>query len=154
VQKGKNIMKSKLAILTIVALLSGCSGIMNGMIRNSGDRVTISYQQGMLHDDLRVVLPGGETFKGKAVMVGSSSGIGYGFGSASATSTSGKSAHGTGTAFSVIATYTGSMQAVLFGDRGHTMRCKFQYADSGGNTSSGGVGICETSDGKVIDVQW
>jgi len=128
----------------IVLLLSGCAGTMNGMVRNTGDSVTITYQQGMEHDDLQVVMPDGEIFKGKAVMVGRSSGIGWGFGGASATSP----------AFSIVESYTGSMQAVLFGDRKHTMRCKFQYADSSGFTTSGGVGHCETSDGRVVDVLW
>lgn len=153
-KKEKNVMKSKLAILAIMPLLFGCAGTMNGMIRNTGERVTISYQQGMEHDDLQVVLPDGETFKGKVIMVGRSSGFGYGFGSASAISSSGRSAYATGSAFSVVNTYTGSMQGILFGDRGHTMRCKFQYADPSGFTSSGGIGVCETSDGRVIDVQW
>jgi len=145
----------RLLPLIIAALfLSGCAGTMNGMVRNTGDRITINYQQGMEHDDLHVVMPDGETFIGKAVMVGRSSGIGWGFGSASATTSTGTSAHGTGSAFSVIETYTGNMQGVLFGDRKHTMRCKLQYADSSGFTTSGGVGMCETSDGRVIDVQW
>ena len=147
-------MYRKFAVLTIVLFLSGCAGTMDGMVRNNGDRVTISYQQGMEHDDLQVVMPDGETFKGKAVMVDRSSGVGWGFGGASATSSTGASAYGTGSAFSVVETYTGSMQGVLFGDRKHTMRCKFQYADSSGFTTSGGVGLCEISDGRVIDVQW
>lgn len=145
----------RMTLLIIIPLfLSGCAGIMNGMVRNTGDRVSINYQQGMEHDDLQVVMPGGETFKGKAVMVGRSSNIGWGFGGASVTGSSGASAYGTGSAFSVVETYTGNMQGVLFGDRKHTMRCKLQYADTGGFTTSGGIGICETSDGRVIDVQW
>jgi len=123
-------LSATLALLSIV-LLVGCAGTMNGMVRSSG-----------------------ETFKGKVVMVGRSSGIGYGFGTASATTSSGGTAYGTGSAFTVVKTYTGNMQGVLFGDRGHTMRCSFQYAASSGSTTSGGVGVCETSDGRVIDVQW
>lgn len=127
---------------------------MQGMIRGSGERVTMSYEQARKHDNLQVTLPDGETFKGKAVMEGRSTGLGYGFGTATATSSSGAAIPGTGTAFGVVATYTGSMRGVLFGDKGHTMVCKFQYADSSGSTSAGGVGLCETSDGRVIDVQW
>lgn len=147
-------MHRLLPLIILSLFLSGCAGTMNGMMRSTGDRVTINYQQGMEHDDLQVVMPDGETFKGKVVMVGRSSGIGWGFGSASATSSNGTSAYGTSSAFSVVETYTGNMQGVLFGDRKHTMRCKLQYADSSGFTTSGGVGMCETSDGRVIDVQW
>lgn len=136
-------MKSLVTILAITILLAGCAGTMDGMIRNSGERITISYQQGMEHDDLTVVMPGGEIFKGKAVMFGKSTSIGW------ATTTG-----NTGTAFGVVETYTGNVRAVLFGDRNNTMRCSLQYADSSGFTTSGGIGLCETSDGRVIDVLW
>jgi hypothetical protein len=125
---------------------------MNGMVRSSGQPLSIAYTQGMQHDNLEVTMPDGETFTGKAVMVGRSTSIGTGFGTA--TSSSGGYATASGTSFSVVESYTGSMQAVLFGNKGHTMRCKFQYADSSGFTTAGGVGLCETSNGRVIDVQW
>jgi hypothetical protein len=64
------------------------------------------------------------------------------------------SGRGQGSAFSVVSTYTGNVAAVLFGDRGHTMRCSFLYADTSGLASIGGVGLCETSDGRMMDVQW
>lgn len=60
------------------------------------------------------------------------------------------SGRGQGSAFSVVSTYTGNVAAVLFEDRGHTMRCSFQYADTSGLTSMGGVGLCETSDGRTM----
>ena len=59
-----------------------------------------------------------------------------------------------GTSFGVAESYAGNMQVVLFGNKGNTMRCKFQYADSSGYTTSGGIGLCETSDGRVADVLW
>ncbi len=147
-------MKRIGGVLIIAIFLVGCSGTMNGMLRNDGTRVSIDYEQGMDHDKLRVTMPDGETFIGKVVMVGASSGFVSGFGSASAFSSTGNYAYGTGSTFGVVNTHTGNMQGVLFGDRGHTMRCKFQYADSSGLTNAGGVGLCETSDARVIDVQW
>ena len=87
-------------------------------------------------------MPNSEIFKGKAVMVGNSTSTINSFDS-------------TGTsAFSVVENYTGDVQAVLFGSKGNTMRCKLQYADSGGLTTAGGIGICESSNGEVIDVIW
>ncbi len=46
------------------------------------------------------------------------------------------------------------MRAVLFGDCQQSMWCSLQYADSGGLTNLGGVGICATFGGKTIDVLW
>ena len=112
------------------------SGTMSGMTRESGERINILYTQGLSHDDLEVTLVDGENFKGKVVMTGNSTSV------------------ISGSSFNVVNTYTGSVQGVLFGNRGNTMRCSLQYADSGGFTSAGGVGVCETSDGIVIDVQW
>jgi hypothetical protein len=92
---------------------------MQGMIRGSGERVTMSYEQAMQHDNLNVTLPDGETFRGK-----------------------------------VVREIRGNMRGTLFGDRGRTMACRFHYADSSGFTCAGGVGMRETSDGRLIDVQW
>ena len=127
---------------------------MDGMARDGGERVVISYTQGMSHDNLEVTLSDGEHFKGKVVMVGASTGFTNSFGSGTAFDTLGNSAYASGSAFGVVSTYTGSMQGVLFGNKSNTMVCSLQYADSSGFTSFGGVGICETSYGKVIDIQW
>ena len=148
---------NKLQIIVVllgVSFLAGCSGAMNGMIRESGEPVSITYEQGMSSDSLVITMPDGEIFKGRAVRVGSSTGIASGFGAASVYGSGGSSAYGTGSSFGVVSTHTGNLQATLFGDRKHTMRCSFQYADTSGYTPEGGVGVCETSDGRVIDVQW
>ena len=142
--------------VTIVVLclcLVGCSGTMRGMVRGGGEQVSIAYNQGIAHDDLTVTLPDGESFSGKAVMVGKSTSIVQGFGTANAWGTGGK-ASAYGSSFGVASTYTGNVQAVLFGNRGRTMQCQLQYADTGGLTNAGGVGVCETSDGKILDIQW
>lgn len=44
--------------------------------------------------------------------------------------------------------------AVLLGDKGNALNCQMRYADSSGFTTSGGVGICQHSDGRIIDVVW
>ena len=144
----------RILVIAVCLTLGGCAGTMNGMVRSTGHPVSIAYTQSMDHDDLTVTMPDGETFTGKAVMVGKSTSVGYGLSSATATSSKGRYTTGSGTGFGVVNTYTGNMQAVLFGNRGHTMRCNLQYADSSGYTGDGGIGLCETSDGRVIDVQW
>jgi len=115
---------------------------MNGMLRDTGEKVEIFYEQGIEHDNLTITTPDGETFIGKAVMVDRSSSIGW------VTTPEGNAAFGT------VETYSGNVRAVLFGDNKNTMRCSLQYADSGGFTSEGGVGVCEISDGRVFDVIW
>jgi len=142
---------------TIAALclaLAGCAGTMSGMVRGTGERVQIGYQQGVSHDDLTITMPDGETFVGKAVMVGGGTSMGMGMGTATAVSSNGTVAMARANTFGVVNTYTGDVEAVLFGNRSRSMQCRLRYADKGGFTSAGGVGVCETSDGRVIDVQW
>ena len=124
-------------MFTSCLFLCACAGTMNGMIRESGKPVTISYTQAMLHDNLQVTMPDGEIFTGKAVISDQST-----------------STIMVGTTFGIGHSSSGSVQAILFGSKHHTMNCKLQYADSSGDPSDGGVGICETSNGKTIDVQW
>ena len=159
-------MKGVWIALASSIVLAGCmTGGMNGMIRDSGAPVTMTYVQGMTHDNYTIVLPDGETFRGKGVMVGNSTTFANTFANTSITGTSTYTgpdgiAQGShfgstqGSAFSVVSSYTGNVAAVLFGDNGNTMRCAFQYADTSGLTNLGGVGLCETSEGRVIDVQW
>lgn len=129
----------KYLILVSCLSLSACAspGTMNGMIRGSGKQISIGYTQSFQHDNLQVMMPDGEFFTGKAVKANSST-----------------STVMVGGNFGVVQNNTGNMQAVLFGNKGRTMNCKFHYADSSGYTTSGGVGVCETSSGKIIDVQW
>ena len=146
------ILTSKLGKLSLIAaliVLSGCAGTMNGMIRGDGQIVQIKYEQAMKHDDLVVTMPDGETYKGKAVMASSS---GFSTGNSTIFSPTGSPAFAN--SFGVVSMSSGNFTAVLFGDRGGSMRCAFQYASSFGTTDSGGVGVCETSKGIVLDVQW
>lgn len=143
-----------LIVAAVCVGITACAGTMRGMVRGTGEPVQMGYQQGMQHDELSVTLPDGETFTGKAVMEGRSTSLVQGFGKATAVSTSGAMATGRGSSFGVVSTYTGNVQAVLFGDRGRTMQCALRYADAGGFTAAGGIGVCEASDGKIVDVQW
>jgi len=145
---------ARLIAVSLILILTGCAGTMQGMIRGSGQVVSINYDQAISHDNLRVSLPDGETFIGKAVQVGNSVSIGQSFGSAFGVSSSGRTFAAAGSGFGVVSTFTGNVEAVLFGNRGRSMQCRLRYADSSGFTTAGGVGVCETSDGKVIDVMW
>lgn len=123
--------------MALILALSACSGTMNGVTRGTGEAVTFSYEQGMDSDTLTAAISG-ETFRGKAVMRGAQS--------ISATTLSGDMIFGSSS--------TGDAVAVLIGNRGSSLSCQLQYADSSGFTTSGGVGVCRHSDGRVIDVVW
>ena len=137
-----------LSVLCAVAILGGCAGSMEGVVRETGQPMQFQYEQGMSSDSITAVL-GDETFKGKAVMDGATTSVGTGFGSTQ---------FGYNTVSSTVtvvdSTYTGNFVAVLFGSKGSTMNCQLRYADSSGFTSFGGVGVCKHSDGRVIDVVW
>jgi len=141
-------MKSILLGAILVATLSACGGNMQGVVRGTGQPVTFAYEQGMSSDSLTAEIDG-EAFAGKAVMRGASTTVGTAFGTATAGTTT---AFGTSTL--IGSSYTGDFVATLIGNRGSTLSCQLQYADSSGFTTAGGVGVCQHSDGRVIDIVW
>ena len=123
-----------------LALLVACGGTMDGVVRGEGTRVTLEFEQGLDRDYYRATIDG-ENFKGQAVQADARSGVGVGLAG--------------GTTVPIITSSTsGNFVAVMFGDRGSTMRCNMNYADSSGFTTFGGVGVCEHSDGRVVDIMW
>ncbi len=141
-------MKSILLGAILVATLSACGGNMQGVVRGTGQPVIFAYEQGMSSDSLTAEIDG-EAFAGKAVMRGASTTVGTAFGTATAGTTT---AFGTSTL--IGSSYTGDFVATLIGNRGSTLSCQLQYADSSGFTTAGGVGVCQHSDGRVIDIVW
>jgi len=129
-------MKLFLIFSSMFAVLSGCSGNMQGVVRGTGQPVVFAYEQGMSSDSLTAVVDQ-EAFAGKAVMRGASTTVGN-FGMTTL----------------VASTYTGDFVATLIGSRGSTLSCQLQYADSSGFTTAGGVGVCQHSDGRIIDIVW
>jgi hypothetical protein len=129
-------MKLFLLLFSIFAVLSGCGGNMQGVVRGTGQPVVFAYEQGMSSDSLTAVIDN-ETFAGKAVMRGASTTVGN-----------------FGTAILTASSYTGDFVATLIGNRGSTLSCQLQYADSSGFTTAGGVGVCQHSDGRTIDIVW
>ena len=140
--------KSVLASAALISTLTACGGTMQGAVRGTGQPVTFAYEQGMSSDSLTAEIDG-EAFAGKAVMRGASTTVGTAFGSATAGTTS---AFGTSTLFG--STSTGDFVAILLGSRGSSLSCQLQYADSSGFTTAGGVGVCQHSDGRLIDIVW
>jgi len=129
-------LKSFIAASALGITLSACSGNMQGMVRGTGEPVAFSYEQGMSSDSLTATIDQ-EVFVGKSVMRGSSTAIGN-----------------VGLSTLVASSYTGDFVAKLLGNRGSTLSCELQYADSSGLTTAGGVGVCQHSDGRLIDIIW
>lgn len=118
---------------------------MKGIIRYGGIDVPFAYSESLSGPDtLQTVLPDGERFTGEVVEYGSRT---------MQTAQTGS----TGTAVSpnrleAVENFEGNKEAVLFGDRGHSMRCRFKVSDIMMGFAAGGYGICQVSDGRVIDL--
>ena len=142
ISTGRNFRRVLPSVLagSALALLVACGGTMDGVVRGEGTRVTFKFEQGMVRDFYHATIDG-ENFKGQAVQADARSAVGVGFAA--------------GTTVPVITSSTsGKFVAVMFGDRGATMRCNMNYADSSGFTTFGGVSVCQHSDGRVIDIMW
>ncbi len=116
-------------VLTAVA----CSGTMKGIDRYTGKRVFFAYEDEKFGSaQLQITMPGGEHFTGKLLEEPMKSQSGH--------------------EYAAIAEFPGNAEALLFGDRGTEMRCKFRLSDKVMGFKSGGYGLCETSEGHVIDI--
>lgn len=128
----------------LVAVTLGCSGQMDGVIRRDAKRIEITFTDSRVAAaELIAVLPDGEHFRGKSErfdrtqeMVETDS-----------TATDNLSAH-----FEALQTFHGNAKATLSGNRGNVIKCRFKLTDVIIGFSSGGTGLCQISDGRVIDV--
>ena len=129
-----------LAILLTVQL--GCAGSMKGVVRRDAKRIELTYTDSRPgKGSLQTVLPGGERFEGKIVRIGSAD-------VQSDTGVSGSES----TVFESVQTFGGNAKATLSGSKGNIMKCRFKLTDSIIGLSGGGFGICQVSDGRVIDI--
>jgi hypothetical protein len=131
---------SLLAILLTVQL--GCAGSMKGVVRRDAKRIELTYTDSRLGKGrLQTVLPNGERFEGKIVRIGS----------ADVQSDTAVSASES-TVFEDVQLFDGNAEATLSGTKGNIMKCRFNLTDSIMGISSGGFGICQVTDGRVIDI--
>ena len=136
-------------LLLSIGLLAACSGTMKGVVQQGGGSVSFQFEEtGIGHGNLIAKLSDGETFKGRFADE-ASSGFVTGF------DTEGREAtivHKE--AFEALQSYPGNIEAILFGNKGHTMLCRFRPGNYLRGLPSGGEGRCQVSDGRVIDVQF
>jgi hypothetical protein len=127
-------------IAVILVTMTACSGSLKGIMRKDTSRVSFSYSDSRIGKaELQVVLPEGERFKGR-----SEKGINLTSPKVSATTSMDR--------FEAVETFQGNAEAVLSGDRGNIMQCRFLLTDTILGFKGGGFGICQLSDGRVVDV--
>ena len=130
-------------LATILLMVQvGCSGSMKGVVRRDAKRIELTYTDSKLGEgSLKTVLPGGERFEGKIVRIGSAD-------DQSDTDVS----ESESTDFEEVKLFDGNSEATLSGNKGNIMKCRFNTADFIFGVSSGGFGLCQVSDGRVIDI--
>ena len=147
-----------LVIVLGLALAGGCAttGSMSGLIADPGrpaQSVALGYRLDRSGDSgyLSLTLPGGESFNGPLARIGP---------------TGAAAAPGLDLDFSVVdwgftaddwtfgPTDTDKAVALLQGNRGGKIRCRFTLLYPDGGIPSGGTGQCEVSNGETIDVKF
>ena len=127
-------------IAVFLALMTACSGTMQGVVRKDARRVSFNYSDSRIGKaDVQVVMPEGEHFEGRVER-----GTDRTRPNSSSTISTDR--------FEAVETFGGNADAVLSGNRGNIMKCRFHIADVIIGISSGGFGICQVSDGRVIDI--
>ena len=122
----------------------GCTGTMDGVIRQDAARFQITYTDTRIGSaELITVLPDGEHFRGKAEKFDMANDM---------TSAAARGSTDRSASFPALQTFPGNAKATLSGDKGGKMACRFKLTDVIIGFSSGGFGLCQLSDGRVIDV--
>ena len=127
------------ALLMVMAM--GCSGTMNGVIRRDAQRVEIHYTDTRVAvAELLIVMPDGERFRGKTERFDRIKDV-------MEIDADDTSAH-----FQDLQTFAGNAKATLAGSKGNMMQCRFKVADYIIGLNSGGFGLCQMTDGRLMDV--
>ena len=138
-------MRNWCAFILVAVLLTvqlGCAGSMKGVVRRDAKRIEVTYTDSRLGKArLQTVLPGGERFEGKIVRTGWA-------GAQSDSAVSGNDS----TDFEDVQMFEGNAEATLSGNKGNFMKCRFNLTDSIIGLSSGGFGMCQVTDGRIIDI--
>ncbi len=127
-------------IAVFLGVMTACAGSMQGVVQNDGSRVSFNYSESKMGSaNLQVVMPEGESFEGRVERGTDRTRFNSG-----ATASMDR--------FQAVETFQGNADAVLSGDRGNMMQCRFFLTDVILGFRSGGFGLCQLSDGRVVDV--
>lgn len=135
-------MFQHMLLLSLLALIAGCSGNMHGVLRERGEEVSVASYKGLCLDSLQITLPDGETY------------IGY------ITAPAGEGEldpecvvrYGTFSSSGGVADAGSNPESVLFSDRMNMMRCELTVSGSGRWRAASGTGTCRLPDSRAIDV--
>ncbi len=135
----------RIAVAALVSIMvMACSGQMSGVVRRDAKRIDIMFTDSRLASaELVTVMPNGERFSGKSESYDKNKEMM----SAESTVTDEVAIH-----FEDLQTFPANAKATLYSDRGNMIECRFKLTDVIIGFSSGGVGLCQVSDGRVIDV--
>jgi hypothetical protein len=128
-------------------LLSACGGEMHGAVQSHqgqplGAARAEYTDSGFGSGTIKVFLPDGETFDGSWTQATAQS---------TASGTVGVKSGGSyasGTYFGTESYSANQYSAALIGSRGHSMQCLFH------GDSLHGIGRCQVSDGRIVDITW
>ena len=127
-------------IAVSLVVITACSGSLRGIVRNNASRVALNYSDSQIGSaNLQAVMPEGERFEGRVER-----GTDRTRPNSSSTISTDR--------FEAVETFGGNADAVLSGNRGNIMKCRFHLTDIIIGFSSHGIGICQLSDGRVIDI--
>jgi hypothetical protein len=105
---------------------------MKGIDRYTGKRVYIAYEdQKFGSAKIQMTMPDGEHFVGGIVD---------------------ETKADLSKEYPSVYEFPGKTNAFLQGDRGGKMRCKFRLSDAMLGFKGGGFGLCQTDEGRVIDI--
>jgi len=139
----KNLKVLVVAALLLVVMM-GCTGQMEAIVRRDAARIDITYTDSRVAvAELITVLPDGEHFRGKPERLDRTKEMME----ADPNKTDDIAIH-----FEALQTFPGNAKATLSGNRGNIIKCRFKLTDVIIGFSSGGFGLCQVSDGRVIDV--
>ena len=132
-----------LAVIFLTVTL-GCAGQMDAIIRRDAARIEITYTDARVAvAELIAVLPSGEHFRGKSERLDRTKDMME----INPSKTDDIAFH-----FEALQTFPGNVKATLSGNRGKIIKCRFRLTDIIFGFSGGGIGLCQISDGRVIDV--
>jgi hypothetical protein len=132
-----------LAVIFLTVTL-GCTGQMDGVIRRDAARIEITYTDSRFSAaELIAVLPSGEHFLGKSERLDRAKDM---------METNPSKTDDIAVHFEALQAFPGNVKATLSGNRGKIIRCRFKLTDVILGFSGGGTGVCQVSDGRVIDV--
>ena len=159
-------------VATLLCLAAaGCvaSGPINGRLKLPGKEpvpVTMTYRSERFGENgtMQATLPGGETFSGRYLQVTSETSAeaidpmwgGFSMGWDSFGGEGGIEGPAWVGGYDMpefMQNYSGKVIALLLGDRGDKMRCRFRLANPSEGMSGGGVGECQVTGGATIDAE-